>query len=58
MNVQRYETETHKRADKLHERAQQSGKPSDYIAAAELYAKSGDYGAEATCREAAERLAK
>jgi hypothetical protein len=56
MNVHRYETQVHKDADKAHRAAQQSGYASDYIKAAELFEKCGDYGMARVCREAAERL--
>ncbi len=58
MSVDRYETEAHKKANKAHERAQQTGRAVDYITAADLYNKSGDYDAERACRDAADRLAK
>jgi hypothetical protein len=56
MNVQRYETEVHKTADKLHEHAQQTGEAAAYIVAAQWYERAGDYEAARRCREAAERL--
>ena len=56
MNIHRYESEVHKDADKAHEAAQRSGYSSDYIKAAELYEKCGDYYMAQVCRIAAERL--
>ncbi len=58
MNIGRYETEVHKDADRLHARAQQTGVAADYIRAAELYERCGDFEQARACREAAERLAK
>lgn len=58
MNVLRYETELKKDADKIHERAQQSGEAVDYIAAATLYERIGEYELARRCREAAGILAK
>ena len=56
MDNRAYEIMIHRKADKAHEAAQKSGLYSDYIFAAELYEKAGDYKSAATCREAAERL--
>lgn len=56
MNILRYETEVRKDADKIHARAQQSGDFHDYIRAAELYEKVGDWHMARICREAAGRL--
>jgi uncharacterized protein HemY len=58
MNIFRYENAVHKEADRAHAAAQQSGKPSDYVKAAELYEKCGDFEQAAQCRNAAESLAK
>jgi hypothetical protein len=58
MNILRHENQVHRDADRVHERAQNSGEATDYLAAAELYHQSGDYKQEATCREAAEALMK
>jgi hypothetical protein len=58
MNVTRYENETRKAADKIHERAQRSGEEIDYRKAAELYERCGDYRAARVCRDAAEALGK
>jgi len=46
----------HKEADAAHEAAQKSGLATDYIVAAQLYEKCGDFGMARVCREAAERL--
>lgn len=54
MNVHRYDAETHKRADRLHDRAQQTGRAEDYTAAADLYERCGMYEKARVCREAAE----
>lgn len=56
MENRTYENMIHQRADKAHDLAQRSGLYADYIFAAELYEKSGDYRMAAVCREAAERL--
>lgn len=56
MNILRYESEVRKDADKVHQRAQISGEYSDYIRAAELYEKVGDWDMARRCREAAGRL--
>ena len=56
MNIIRYEQEVRKDADKAHAAAQQSGYPSDYVKAAELYEKVGEFDLARVCREAAERL--
>lgn len=58
MNVRRYEIALHKEADKVHEAAQKSGQAYDYIKAAELYERCGDFEQAAICRNAAARLAK
>jgi hypothetical protein len=42
MNIIRFETEIHKRAERLHERAQQTGDKAAYIRAAELFERAGD----------------
>jgi len=56
MNIDRYEKVLHREADAAHEAAQQSGLVSDYIVAAQLYEKCGDFDLARICREAAERL--
>jgi hypothetical protein len=56
MNIIRFETETHKRAERLHERAQQTGDKTAYIRAAELFERAGDYEKALVCRNAADRL--
>lgn len=56
MDNNRYESELHKRADRLHDYAQRTGLAFDYIKAAEAYERSGDYEAARLCREAAARL--
>lgn len=56
MNIHRYETEIHKDADRAHDAAQKSGFPSDYVKAAELYEKVGDFAMARVCRDAAESL--
>lgn len=58
MNVSRYESELRKDADRLHRYAQQTGRAVDYIKAAEIYERAGDYQQAQVCREAAERLEK
>lgn len=58
MNIQRYEHETHKDADRMHQHAQDTGERAAYIAAAQLYERCGEYALAAVCREAAERLAE
>jgi hypothetical protein len=58
MNILRYENELKKDADKIRERARQTGEAVDYIAAAELYEKCGAWDDARQCREAAARLAK
>ena len=58
MNIDRYEIVLHKTADAAHEAAQQSGLASDYIIAAQLYEKCGDFALARVCREAAERSNK
>ena len=58
MNIGRYETEVRKDADKAHAAAQHSGYASDYVKAAELYERVGEYELARVCRDAAERLAK
>lgn len=45
-----------KAAKKMHERAQGSYKPYDYILAAELFEKVGWYETAASCRAVAENL--
>jgi hypothetical protein len=56
MNIIRFETEIHKRAERLHERAQQTGDKAAYIRAAELFERAGDYEKALVCRNAADRL--
>ena len=56
MNIDRYEQVLHREADAAHEAAQESGLATDYIVAAQLYEKCGDFGMARICREAAERL--
>ncbi len=56
MNIHRYEIEIKKDADKIHARAQQSGEAVDYIKAAELYERCGEFEQARVCRESADRL--
>jgi hypothetical protein len=56
MNILRFETEIHKRAERLHKRAQQTGDKAAYIRAAELFERAGDYEKALVCRNAADRL--
>lgn len=56
MNVIRYETNVHKEAAQKHQQAQRSGNYMDYLDAAELYEKCGDFQKATVCREAAEKL--
>jgi hypothetical protein len=56
MNIARFETETHNRAERLHESAQQTGDKAAYIRAAELYERAGDFEKALVCRNAADRL--
>jgi hypothetical protein len=56
MNIARFETETHKRAERLHKRAQQTGDRAAYIRTAELFERAGDYEKALVCRNAADRL--
>lgn len=58
MEQYRYEQQIRTKADKAHEAAQRSGLPTDYIVAAELYEKAGEYEQARLCYEAAERLPK
>jgi hypothetical protein len=58
MNIIRFETEIHKRAERLHERAQQTGDRAAYIRAAELFERAGDWNKARVCRECADRLPK
>ena len=56
MNIIRFETEIHKDADKIHARAQESGEAVDYLKAAELYEKCGDFQQARVCRDAADTV--
>lgn len=56
MDNKRYEDQLHRQADRLHDYAQQTGEPVDYVLAAEMYEKAGDYESARLCREAAARL--
>jgi hypothetical protein len=56
MNTVRYEQGVKRAADRLHQRAQETGIAADYIGAATLYEKCGEYNLARICREAAARL--
>jgi hypothetical protein len=56
MNIIRFETETHKDAEKLHKHAQQTGDAAAYRRAAQLYERAGDYGKARVCYDAADAL--
>jgi hypothetical protein len=58
MNIVRYESQVHRDADRKHQYAQTTGRAVDYIAAAEMYEKCGDFNQARVCREAAAALGK
>jgi hypothetical protein len=56
MNAINNEQDDLKAARKMHVRAMQSGQPSDYLLAADLFEKCGRYDDARACRDAADKI--